>query len=1015
MQPSQPSPRFQLLGLPCVALEAGAVPLGASRPIQLLAHLAVRGSWQSRDDVARLFWPDRPNKVARGNLRNLLFKTAAAAPFAQIESTEHALRLQTSSDLNDFEAAVQRGDREAAVQIGRDELLLGFEAHASEPYLLWLHCARTAQLAQWTQSVQAMLADTTRLLEHRLTLAQVWAARCPYDEDAVSALVSLAFERQQPAAAVVAFRAFEARLQEEFGVRPSRALERFALEPALRAAHGATASQPTAASTPAPRASGTRLFGRRLEFGQLKRLLDEAAVPLITLTGPGGVGKSTLLGALFEHCAADRESGACLVDASAAQNSQGVIAAIAAALGIEGLHGADNEVALAATLRDRRCMLLIDGAEQPGLAEPLALLLERCPHTRLVVAARSRLLLDHEHVLVLDGFPLPDADETDAAVLGSNDAVRFFVDLMSHAGQPVNLARDAATLAAIVHAVEGLPLALKLLAKLTRVLSLEQLLGSMNEQMAVAGKGSAIAASSPALGELMPALVASFERSWAALSRAEQAVLARLAVFPAAFDWAAARAVAAAELPLITSLLDRSLVRTSGAGRLSLHAGIRACVLSVCPLSDGAVAAYLDYYAHRLAVLADTAKAKTVRPIKAFLRNEADHVEQAWRLASQRLAYPAMMSMVESLFTNIEALSNGVDYGQWFVEAELRFHDDNNAPLSLRALLLAGTARLAGLQGRAELAAVQARDALRLAQRAKHSVAIYRSLTTLSLVCLAQNRLKEAEAMIERAIAFCSDTGEAYLRSQLHFRQGDLETALRFADELILVHRRFEDSDAVVRTLINKTYFCGCLGSAPRSAQLLGEAIDAAGASDVSRALEVVVLGQGATMNICGGDFPRARACLDRANAIASGIPQTPAQHWALQLANAAVEVETSDLLSAGLRITEILGGIGRGDAMPLLVNNTLWAAARWFRSTEEGPACRELLISRAARFDAGTWASAQAMLRELGEEPLPPHGVVALAPPEANVAEVATRARSRMLTVLDAMQRSKQPLARMK
>ncbi len=269
--------------------------------------------------------------------------------------------------------------------------------------------------------------------------------------------------------------------------------------------------------------------------------------------------------------------------------------------------------------------------------------------------------------------------------------------------------------------------------------------------------------------------------------------------------------------------------------------------------------------------------------------------------------------------------------------------------------------------------------------------------------------------MIERATAFGSDTAEARLRIQLHFRAGDLETALRFADELILVHRRFEDSDAVVRMLVNKTFYCGSLGHTLRSAQLLGDAIEAARASDVSRALEVLVLGQGATMNIFEGNLQLARACLDRANAIASSIPQTPTQHWALQLANAAVEVETVDLLPAGLRIAEILGGIGRGDAPPLLAHNTLWAAARWFRSTGDGAACRELLISRAPSFDAETWASAQAMLRELGEEPLPPHGVVALAPPEANVAEVATRARSRMLTVLDAMQRSKQPFARMK
>lgn len=99
--------RSQLLGHPCVAIDAGAVPLGANCPGQLLAYLAVRGLWQTRDEVARLFWPDRPSKMARINLRNWLGKTAATLPFAFIESTAHSPRFTAPSDLNGFEAAVQ--------------------------------------------------------------------------------------------------------------------------------------------------------------------------------------------------------------------------------------------------------------------------------------------------------------------------------------------------------------------------------------------------------------------------------------------------------------------------------------------------------------------------------------------------------------------------------------------------------------------------------------------------------------------------------------------------------------------------------------------------------------------------------------------------------------------------------------------------------------------------------------------------------------------------------------------
>ena len=88
----------------------------------------VRGLWQTRNEVARLFWPDRPSKMARINLRNWLCKTVATLPFAFMESTARAPRFTAPSDLNDFEAAVQRGDLVAAVQIGAAELLKGIEA-----------------------------------------------------------------------------------------------------------------------------------------------------------------------------------------------------------------------------------------------------------------------------------------------------------------------------------------------------------------------------------------------------------------------------------------------------------------------------------------------------------------------------------------------------------------------------------------------------------------------------------------------------------------------------------------------------------------------------------------------------------------------------------------------------------------------------------------------------------------------------------------------------------------------
>ena len=150
----EPSIRLRLFGLPSVSIAGSETPLAPTRPGQLLAYLAVSGTWQSRDDVAQLFWPDRDGKAAYGNLRNLLTKAHAAFPFAAIESSQHALRWTAPSDLGDFDAALQLKDWPSAARIGADELLHGFDDAASEPYLRWLQTAREARLEGWARAVK---------------------------------------------------------------------------------------------------------------------------------------------------------------------------------------------------------------------------------------------------------------------------------------------------------------------------------------------------------------------------------------------------------------------------------------------------------------------------------------------------------------------------------------------------------------------------------------------------------------------------------------------------------------------------------------------------------------------------------------------------------------------------------------------------------------------------------------------------------------------------------------------
>jgi DNA-binding SARP family transcriptional activator/tetratricopeptide (TPR) repeat protein len=968
--------RFTFHGLPCVELATGGVPLAASRPIQLLAYLAVSGGWQGRDHIAQLFWPDRPNKIARSNLRNLLCKLPDAAPFAPIESTRHALRLKAPSDLDDFEATMQRQDWQAAVRIGASELLQGFENSATEPYLLWLQAERETSLNQWKKAVQALLEQSSFPLEQREALAESWALRCPFDEDAVQARVSLAYKRHQAVAAEKIYRAFEARLRDELGVRPSVDLERFALHAPAQSALTSPASATTGPVqvTPISHTARPQLIGRRFELRQLTTLLKGNTAPLITITGPGGVGKSTLLSAFHRHWVDGGGADTFLVDVSAAPNAKAAVVAIASALSVTIPQGMPEEEALADALGERAWCLMIDGAEQAGLAAPLAQLLERCPQTRWLIASRQRLHLDNEHLLVLDGFPLPDADEADPELLGANDGVLFLADAIAKAGRPVDLVREAADMAAIVRAVEGLPLALRLLGKLTHLFSLHQLLDSVQHPDPGAMRADAVE-----LGELLPSLLASFQRSWMSLSPPEQLVLARLAVFPAEFEIAAGRAVAKVELPLITSLVDRSLLRATGSGRLSLHAAIRSCVLAICPQpAADAVVDYLAYYTQRLRALASLARSKTVRPLHRFLDVEIVHVRRAWLLALKRSDYMALLSMQESVWFIDDGTSTERDFNARCAEAERLTRDDPKVPPALRAMLLAGIANDVYNQMRWLPALEHARHALRAARSARR----YESTVLAHLMLFWTNfqlgNTEQSEALMGKVEALLGNAGEAEGLLSIHvlggraliaLGQGNLETSLDHYARAVTIARQFEDSNGEFMCLMAMAtaYHFMDMPNHAIGFEERALAVNASGQVDPARAARhLCAMTQ---WNLDHGNIERARIHIEQAAALLSSRPQTQILRLKVCLGRAAVFTAQGNLAAARQHLGELLNVISSDDVQGVSAA-TFVIAARWFRLAGDREACVEALRVVLTKPEIrSTFKIAQTMLRELGED----------------------------------------------
>jgi len=294
----------------------------------------------------------------------------------------------------------------------------------------------------------------------------------------------------------------------------------------------------------------TRFIGRAAELEQIDTLLSEGA-RLVTLIGPGGAGKTRLAARAGAAWCEVRQQRVRFCDLSAAQDGPDMLAGVARALGGK-LAGADPVSALGAALAGLdEALLILDNLEQ--IAAPAAVILSRwlqdAPGLRVLVTSRHRLRLHHEHLLEVG----PLDSEGDGSQLFTERAQRVRPELAVHTDA------DRQTIAALVAALDGLPLAIELAAARSAVLSPRQLLERLSRPDTL-GSGPR---DGVARHQTMQRAIA---WSWSLLSEAEQAALAQLSVFRGGFDVGAIEAVvrcstdAPAHTELLQALREKSMV-----------------------------------------------------------------------------------------------------------------------------------------------------------------------------------------------------------------------------------------------------------------------------------------------------------------------------------------------------------------------------------------------------------------------------------------------------------------------
>lgn len=847
--------RLLLFGPPAVATGHDMTVLAAERRSQLLAFLALGGEWVARAEIAAMLWPEQPPKLALTNLRKALFRLQSFSGTPPVQAQGNSLRVVVATDVADFEAALREGDNADAIALYRGDLLKGFDDESSEPWTDWLRFERDRLRTAWRAAALARLAGEIEPAE-ALELTRRLLDADPLDESAMAAEVSWLARGGQGVRARAAFGEFATRLERELGVRPSTNLESLV----------GRAAAPTLAPPPRPAADPVddAFVGRSVELRRIAEMFTGSGCRLLTLVGPGGVGKTSLARRALRDLEPAFPAGALFVPLEDDATPEDVARSLLRALGeAKAAKGDPLQEAIARLGGDAR-LVAFDNFEQLAAAAPmLERLLDACPAVKLLVTSRVRLAVAAEWTLPVEGLPCPEHEDEDR--LEAFDAARLFVTAARKVAPSLSPVREAAAIVDICRQVGGMPLALRLAAAWTRVLSCGEIARELEHGSEL------LRATDPSLPARHASFEGVFDRSWQLLGDREREALARLSVFRGGFTAEAARTVAGAGIPVLGALVDKSLVRREGA-RMQLHPLVQQ--LAALRLGEGpeAQAAHAAYFHHFLAHR-EEAVSRGEGGSLAEIDAEFENIRRAWQfsVASGRGALLQRDARTLNDYCGHRArLAEGLALlRQALASTQV------GGPPGTRAVLLAFAASLESRQDRYAEAQIAATEGLAAARAARDAAMQKKCLSVLATCAMRLGRLAESRAHYKRALALAGDARRPHEEaglldnlSTLEKRLGNLDEALRLGIEALAQYRRAGDSGGVALCLNNLGSLCIQRGELEAALGYLHEARSLC-ERDGLAGTHALVLANLAGLVLLRGELEPARAFAERALQIA--------------------------------------------------------------------------------------------------------------------------------------------------
>jgi non-specific serine/threonine protein kinase len=567
-------------------------------------------------------------------------------------------------------------------------------------------------------------------------------------------------------------------------------------------------------------------IGRRQEILEVKQLLS--AHRLVTLTGPGGSGKTRLALEVANELRGEYEDGVWLIELASVSDSALVTQTVATSLHVREQPGQPMIETLAEHLLSRNILLVIDNCEHliHACAQFAETILERCPHLRILATSREMLGITGEVVWNVPPLTLPEQQPWKSPASAQNalkiyersEAVQLFIDRASLLVRDFALdTENGAWVAEICRRLDGMPLAIELAAARVRDLPVQQIAQRLDDRFHLLTVGSRTAL------HRQQTLASTLDWSYALLSPEEQKMLQRLSVFAGGASLEAVESICEGEgiessevLNVLSRLVDKSLIYVnkprSGETRYHLLETIRSYALEKLAKShenSSIKDRFLDFYLRLVEEASDQIRGS--EEIRAYQRLEEEHdnvrVALAWALESRKVDAAIRLACGLHLFWPVHGYSTeGIAWLEKALE-QRRFASTMSIAAALRCLSgLLLFSRSRDLEQISRLL----EESLNLYYRLEDKAGIAWVANMRAMYAFEREEYSKAKQFLHESLELRRELGNPWFIAQtmqnfppIFLREHDYASARAYATETITWFQRAGNQRGIAHTLID--------------------------------------------------------------------------------------------------------------------------------------------------------------------------------------------------------------------